>query len=194
MKHARERALEGSDSDVPVPGDDEAALLPPRARRRFRRSRPSDAAETNATNESLASLHGELVLLREENARLKAAQHRRSDIGRLLGRARSLPSAETDGERLEDDAAQLLVDGLVVRESLLEICEEIERSMVAFGARLNALGLEAADRAFPPIGGEEVENGNGDGHGNGNGHGSPRRHAGSGKNPEQANGHGPSVS
>ena len=42
----------------------------------------------------LGALRAELVLLREENARLKAAQHQRPDIGRLLGRARSLPAAD----------------------------------------------------------------------------------------------------
>jgi hypothetical protein len=113
-------------------------------------------------------LHAELVLLREENARLKAAQHRRSDVGRLLGRARSLPSAEADGQHLEDDAAQLLVDGLVIRESLLEICDEIERSMVAFGARLSAITPAPTEPAVPA--------------------------AGTATEPEQTNGHGPSDS
>jgi hypothetical protein len=142
--------------------------MPPRARRRFRRGRPTNGAEPPGTSESLAALHAELVLLREENARLKAAQHRRSDVGRLLGRARSLPSAEADGQHLEDDAAQLLVDGLVIRESLLEICEEIERSMVAFGARLNASAPPVADRASPQVS--------------------------TAANSEQTNGHGPSGS
>jgi hypothetical protein len=128
-----------------------------RERRRFRRARAAD--EPAGASESLASMHAELVLLREENARLKAAQHRRADIGRLLGRARALPSAESDGQRLDDDAAQLLVDGLVIRESLVEICEEIERSMVALGARLAALGVPIREQAFPPI--QDQGNGHG---------------------------------
>ena len=33
----------------------------------------------------------------------------------------------------------MLVEGLVIRESLLEICQEIERVMVWFEARLKAL-------------------------------------------------------
>jgi hypothetical protein len=33
----------------------------------------------------------------------------------------------------------MLVDGLVIRESLFEICQEIERLMLAFEARLDAL-------------------------------------------------------
>ena len=100
------------------------------------------------------------MLLREENARLKAAQHRRADVGRLLDRARSLPAATADSGGAGDDTAQLLFDGLVIRESLLEICREIERAMVAFEAKLDALAMAAVDRpstaAFEPGG-----NGNG---------------------------------
>jgi hypothetical protein len=119
----------------------------PRHRRRFRRDAGAleDDART-ADGEPLASIHAELVLLREENARLKAAQHRRSDISRLLDRARSLPAATADSGGASDDTAQLLFDGLVIRESLLEICREIERAMVAFEAKLDALATAAVDR------------------------------------------------
>ena len=37
----------------------------------------------------------------------------------------------------------MLVEGLVIRESLLEICRQIERAMVCFEARLRALGGRA---------------------------------------------------
>ncbi len=130
--------------------------------RRFGRPRTSSTDEHAGAGDSLGALHAEVVLLREENARLKAAQHQRSDIGRLLGRARALPSAGGDRDSLGDDTAQMLVDGLVVRESLLEICQEIERSMVAFEAKLNALASAAADRATvlePPL--AEETNGHG---------------------------------
>ena len=129
-------------------------------RRRFRRARPGDIDA--GMSEALASVHAEVLLLREENSRLKAAQHHRTDISRLLGRARSLPSAEVDHDSIEDDSAQLLVDGLVIRESLLEICQEIERSMVAFEARLNALATAAGDRASAP-GAGNGSNGHGPG-------------------------------
>jgi hypothetical protein len=141
----------------------EGDLQPPRPRRgRFQRPRRSTAEEHAGAGESLASLHAELVLLREENARLKAAQHQSSDIGRLLGRARSLSSAKVDRDGLTDETAQMLVDGLVIRESLLEICQEIERSMVAFEAKLSALALAAADHT-PPTGIDQA-NGNGSNH------------------------------
>jgi hypothetical protein len=86
-----------------------------------------------------AALRAELVLLREENARLKAAQHRGPDIGRLLGRARALPQRELDDASMGDETTRVLIEGLVIRESLLEICEEIERAMVSFEAKLKAL-------------------------------------------------------
>ncbi|MGZ4277617.1 MAG: hypothetical protein ACXVVU_13230 [Solirubrobacteraceae bacterium] len=119
----------------------------PRQRRRFRRVAGSLEDDGRAAGgEPLASVHAELVLLREENARLKAAQHRRADVSRLLDRARSLPAATADSGGASDDTAQLLFDGLVIRESLLEICREIERAMVAFEAKLDALATAAVDR------------------------------------------------
>jgi hypothetical protein len=118
----------------------------PHGRRRFRRFGPLAVDERGGDGEPLASVHAELVLLREENARLKAAQHRRADVSRLLDRARSLSSAAAYRDGDSDDTAQLLFDGLVIRESLLEICREIERAMVAFEAKLDALAIAAVDR------------------------------------------------
>ena len=50
----------------------------------------------------------------------------------------------------------MLVEGLVIRESLIEICHEIERSMVVFEARLEALS-SAADQLVPLRCGEAEE-------------------------------------
>ena len=133
----------------------------PRGRRRFRRVAGTleDDGRPGA-GDPLDSVHAELVLLREENARLKAAQHRRADVGRLLDRARSLPAATADSGGASDDTAQLLFDGLVIRESLLEICREIERAMVAFEAKLDALATAAVDR---PSAAATEHGGNGNG-------------------------------
>lgn len=138
----------------------EDIAVEPGPRRRFRRSRP--AAADDGAGEALAALHAEVLLLREENSRLKAAQHQRADIGRLLDRARSVSTeASADPDSRDDDTAQLLVDGLVIRESLLQICQEIERSMVAFEAKLNALAATAVDRQRVRV----ESNTNGNGHG-----------------------------
>jgi hypothetical protein len=113
-----------------------------RPRRFGRRRADFDALEV--AGESLGALRAELVLLREENARLKAAPHQPPDISSLLGRARSLPDLRVDDASVADDTTRVLVEGLVIRESLLEICQEIERAMVSFEARLKA--LESARR------------------------------------------------
>ncbi len=104
--------------------------------RRFGRRR-ADFEALEVAGESLGALRAELVLLREENARLKAAPHQAPDIAALLGRARSLPASRADD--VGDETTRVLVEGLVIRESLLEICQEIERAMVSFEARLMAL-------------------------------------------------------
>jgi hypothetical protein len=110
-----------------------------------------------------ASLEAEVVLLREENARLKAARHQQHDIGDLLERARTLRAEELEPGNLADETGQMLVEGLVIRESLLEICHEIERAMVAFEARLDAL-VSATEQLVPlqrkPLGIPETEPGN----------------------------------
>jgi hypothetical protein len=114
-------------------------------RRRFWRVRQSNGGQHAGAGESLESLQAELVVLREENARLKASQHQQQDLARLLGRARDLPAPEAHRDGVADEAAQMLVEGLVIREAMVEICQEIERSMVVFEAKLDALG------ARPPI-------------------------------------------
>jgi hypothetical protein len=103
--------------------------------RRFGRRRTDNAG---LAVESLVALRAELLLLREENARLKAAPHRGPDVGAVLGQARSFPSVRADDD-IADETTRVLVEGLVIRESLLELCHEIERAMVAFEARLTAL-------------------------------------------------------
>jgi hypothetical protein len=116
--------------------------------RRFARRR----SDVDGPDESLSELHAELVLLREENARLKAAEHKGPDIDGLLIRARSLSAARDDDAGLADESQRVLVEGLVIRESLLEICRQIERAMGSFEARLRALpgGQDVGSDALLP--------------------------------------------
>jgi hypothetical protein len=111
------------------------ATSEPERSRRFARRR----TDAEPPDESLSELYSELVLLREENARLKAAEHKGPDIEGLLTRARSLSAARDDDAGVADETTRVLVEGLVIRESLLEICRQIERVMVSFEARLRAL-------------------------------------------------------
>jgi hypothetical protein len=115
----------------------------PAGRKRFWRGQPRDSADHGAA-ESIAALQAELVLLREENASLKADQHQLPDLGGLMRRARTLPTTSHDGQNsndhdVGDESAQLMVEGLVMRESLLEVCQELQRSIGAVEARLRAL-------------------------------------------------------
>ena len=122
-----------------TPLDGELAGIARPARRRFRRGGGRSAATAGA-GESLAALQAELVLLREENGRLKAAQHRGPGLDRALELARSLPAAVPASGEADDEGAQMLVEGLVLRESLLELCQEVERALGVVEARLKALG------------------------------------------------------
>jgi hypothetical protein len=120
-------------------------------RRRFRRrasARGAHPAQADSLQEALA----ELALLREENARLSAAAHEPASLGRLVARTRALAVARNDGDGDDgDDAAQMLIDGVVLRESLLDVCGELERSIAAVKARLDGFGHEVGLRS--PAGG-----------------------------------------
>jgi hypothetical protein len=139
---------------APRTGDDNSHDSTAPRRRRLGRRR-TDPLESDVASESVLALHAELVLLREENARLKAAPHRGPDIGILLARARSLPAAQLDRDSVGDEATRVFVEGLVIRESLLEICQEIQRAMVAFEAKLDALesAVPGPPSALPPTNG-----------------------------------------
>jgi hypothetical protein len=112
--------------------------------RRFERP----AAGSPGAADSRAALEAEIVLLREENARLRAARRQPHDVGNTLERTRSPRPEELDRGNLADETSQMLVEGLVIRESLIEICRDIERSMEMFEARLDALA-SAADQLVP---------------------------------------------
>jgi len=108
-------------------------------KQRFRRPKPW-AVEARS-NDPMAALHTELTLLREENARLQTEQYRRPNLGTVLEQARALADSGAHGADAADEAAQMLADGLVVRESLLKVCRE----MAAMMASLEATLLTIAD-------------------------------------------------
>ena len=108
-------------------------MTPPK-KQRFRRPKPR-LAEVHS-GDPLAALHAELTLLREDNARLQTEQYRRPNLGTVLEQARALADTGTHGADAADEAAQMLADGLVVRESLLKVCREMAQSMAALEANL----------------------------------------------------------
>jgi hypothetical protein len=57
-----------------------------------------------------------------------------------LTRARRLPRVGAGAEERADEAAQLLAEAMVMRESLLALCQEIGGAMSLLEARLTAIG------------------------------------------------------
>ena len=120
-------------------------------KQRFRR--PKARAGEARSSDPMAALHTELTLLREENARLQTEQYRRPNLGTVLEQARALADTGTHGADAADEAAQMLADGLVVRESLLKVCREMAQSMASLEANLLSIadddhgGIRAAGPA-----------------------------------------------
>lgn len=113
-------------------------MTSPTLMKRLRRSDPRDGTGNGGELDLAAALHAEVVLLREENARLKS--HDERGLGALLARARVQRTRAASPDDLGDSAADLFVEGMVMRESLLEACEEITRSLAVVEAKLRQLG------------------------------------------------------
>jgi hypothetical protein len=126
----------------------------PRTRRPFGRSSNTHLGEDRETTRLLGALNAEIILLREENARLKAAAHEGPGLGKLLEHARDLPATLEGRENMGDEAAEMLVEGLVIRAALFEVCDEIQASMAEVKARLTPLGTPLDAQAPPAPDGE----------------------------------------
>jgi hypothetical protein len=129
-----------------IPRSDPGTSRPePRASRpRFGRRRAARRRDAGAAAAEQA--RAELLLLREENARLKAAPHQLPSFDRMVDQARSLLLADGDTDAASDDVTEMLVELIVVRESLAAVCEELERSLAVVRAKLDRIGAEAAPR------------------------------------------------
>ena len=88
----------------------------------------SAPGDTAAQDEIALQL--QVMLLSEENARLKAERHRPSDIGTLIDQMRELGDQEGPGEVL-DEAWTMLSECLVIRQGLEQACAEIQRQSPA---------------------------------------------------------------
>ena len=127
---------------VEAPAVDRALQPVPMPSGRGRLGRRRAARRRNAGAAAADEVRAELVLLREENARLKAARHQLPSFDRVVGQARTLLGPDSRGGDGADEATDLLVDIVVLRESLVAVCEELERSLAAVRARLDRLGAE----------------------------------------------------
>jgi hypothetical protein len=101
----------------------------------------ADGQEFDGSLESEAELKLQLMLLREENARLKAARHQPADIGTVVDRVRLL-AAPREGGELVDDAWTILGECLVIREGLDHACAEIQAAVDTVRDRLAELAVK----------------------------------------------------
>jgi hypothetical protein len=120
----------------------------PRTERRlrgFERLRSaSDASAEGASHNKDEDLELTLLLLREENARLKAERHRPPDVGGMIEQLRRL-AADQGEEGTPDDAWSLLTECLLIREELDQACIEIKAAIEAVHTRLRRLRITLDD-------------------------------------------------
>ncbi|MFL5864068.1 MAG: hypothetical protein ACJ780_25405 [Solirubrobacteraceae bacterium] len=99
---------------------------------------------------SASELKLETMLLREENLRLKAEQHRPLDLGGLIEGLRVMAEVDVCPETT-DDGWTTLSDCLVLREGLRQAALELEATIKAIKGNLaivddDGMGLELLDR------------------------------------------------
>lgn len=95
----------------------------------------------------LGNVEAELILLREENARLKMERHSGPEVAALVETVRGVAAAAAVvedaaaalAEDKNDEAWDVLTEAMVMREVLLDVCGEIERCMLALQNRMRPL-------------------------------------------------------
>lgn len=95
-------------------------------------------------------IEAELVLLREENARLRMERVQRPDAGPMIDRLKSLSAAAPPDEEQRDQAWHLIGEALVMREVLIDVCKEIGQTTITLQTRLSDLGLDLPGRDEAP--------------------------------------------
>jgi hypothetical protein len=117
----------------------DAVAGPSRFRRRLERFRGTESDPDGfESSDDEAELKLQLMLLREENARLKSARHQPASPGTAIDRVRVLATSANEAEAL-DDAFSLLGDCLTIRESLDQVCVEIQSALDAVRERLDSI-------------------------------------------------------
>jgi len=109
--------------------------------------RVSGGADDPAATELLGELEREVALLREENARLKLARERAAErpVNERVRAAFTLP--DTDEEAEGEDPWEVLTEGMLLRDALIDACRELEQGAHELRVRLETLlpAAEAAD-------------------------------------------------
>lgn len=97
----------------------------------------------------LESLNAEVILLREENARLKMASARGPAVSSVVAPLRASAATSDACADAGDDAYRVLAEALTTRDVLLDVATELESSMAALRSRLTSLepGTSLAHRS-----------------------------------------------
>jgi hypothetical protein len=117
-------------------------------------------------SERLIELQGELILVREELARLRFERGKGPDPSRIVAFVREVVGEIDDPCDREDEVWQVLADSLALRQTLIDTCREIELGMRALRCRLEAGTSEGLGLATAAAKGTSERNGS---HPNGNG-------------------------
>jgi hypothetical protein len=137
--------VNGSDSD-----DTAASVGEPfgRFRRHLERFRGAADPLDDPSNLDEMDLRLQVMLLREENARLKAARHQPSSAGTAIDQLRQLGSPVPRADDA-DDAWSVFSECLLIREGLDQACEEFEKAVTAVRERL-AILTTSIETVAPP--------------------------------------------
>jgi hypothetical protein len=116
---------------------------------RLRELLRSGSADDAASDEQLEELEREVSLLREENARLKLAREHASDrpVNERLRAAFAAANAAGQNDRDAEDPWEVLTECMLLRETMLDACRELERGAAELRTRLETLlADESAER------------------------------------------------
>ena len=111
-------------------------------KRRLERARAFvEEQEFTGSLEQEDDLKLQIMLLQEENARLKAARHKPPDPGTLIEEVRALADSSSVNDLL-DESWSVLAECLALREGLDRACIEIQAAMTSVRERLSKLGVK----------------------------------------------------
>lgn len=119
-----------------------------RFRRHLERFRGGAESFEDPSNLDEMDLRLQVMLLREENARLKAARHRPSSAGTAIDQLRQLGTLVSDADDT-DDAWSVLSECLLIREGLDQACAEFENAVAVVRERLSTLTASIETTAAP---------------------------------------------
>jgi hypothetical protein len=114
--------------------------------RSLRRLLVAGKRSSGQAGDLMEALEADSLLLREENAGLREKLEASPSIGHVIERLRALPGGAPGSDSCDDDHWQKLLDLIVMRNSLIDVCREITSVMAGLEDRLTALDVEGQQR------------------------------------------------